>query len=194
MKKVTGSLAFALLVAIAAPAQAQTTKVAVINIQSAIVSTKDGQKAAAELDAKFSPRRKEVDGKQAELSQLRDQLQKGQNTLSDAAKNELYKTIDVKTKSLNREMEDAQADLEQDQQRLVQELGQKVMVVVDKYAKDNGFTLVLDVSSPQTPVLYASNTIDITKEIVDLYDKNSAAMAPSTVGQAPAKPAPGTAK
>jgi outer membrane protein len=68
------------------------------------------------------------------------------------------------------------------------------MVVVDKYAKDNGFTLVLDVSSPQTPVLYASNTIDITKEIVDLYDKNSAAMAPSTVGQAPAKPAPGTAK
>jgi outer membrane protein len=194
MKKVTGSLAFALLVAIAAPAQSQTTKVAVINIQSAIVSTKDGQKAAAELDAKFGPRRKEVDAKQAELSQLRDQLQKGQNTLSDAAKNELYKNIDLKTKSLNREMEDAQADLEQEQQRLVQELGQKIMVVVDKYAKDNGFTLVLDVSSPQTPVLYASNTIDITKEIVDLYDKNSAAMAPSTVGQVPAKPAPGTAK
>jgi outer membrane protein len=91
-------------------------------------------------------------------------------------------------------MEDAQADLEQDQQRLVQELGQKIMVVVDKYAKDNSFTLVLDVSSPQTPVLYASNTIDITKDIVDLYDKNSAAMAPSTVGQAPAKPAPGTSK
>jgi outer membrane protein len=187
MKKVTGSLALALMVAIAAPAQAQTGKFAVINIQSAIVSTKDGQKAAAELDTKFGPRRKQVDARKAEIDSLRDQLQKGQNTLSDAAKNEIYKNIDQKTKSLNRDMEDAQAELEQDQNRLIQDLSQKIMVVIDKYAKDNGYTLVLDVSSPQTPVLFASNTIDITKEIVDLYDKGSAAMAPVA-------PAPGSTK
>jgi outer membrane protein len=190
MKKVIGSLALALTVAIAAPAQAQTGKFAVINIQSAIVSTKDGQKAAADLTTKYDPRQKEVAARQAELAQLRDQLQKGQNTLSDGAKNELYKTIDQKSKSLNRDMEDAQAELQQDQDRLVQDLSQKIMVVINKYAQDNGFTLVLDVSSPQTPVLYASNTIDITKEIVDLYDKGSAAMAPA----APARPAPGVAK
>ena len=38
-------------------------------------------------------------------------------------------------------------------------------------------------SSPQTPVMYASPSIDITKEIIDLYDKNSAGMstpAPAT--------------
>ena len=187
MKKVTGSLAFALIVAIAAPAQAQTGKIAVINIQSAIVSTKDGQKAAAELETKFGPRRKQVDGRQAEVAGLREQLQKGQNTLSEAAKNELYRNIDQKTKALNRDMEDAQAELQQDQDRLIQDLSQKIMVVLDKYAKDNGFTLVLDVSSPQNPVLFASNTIDITKDIVDLYDKSSAAMAP-------AKPQPGSTK
>jgi outer membrane protein len=191
MKKVIGSLAFALMVAVAAPAQAQTGKYAVINFQSAIVSTKDGQKAAADLDAKYGPRRKQVDSRQAELAQRREQLQKGQNTLSDAAKNDLYKTIDLKTKSLNRDMEDAQADLEQDQNRIVQELGTKLMVVIDKYARDNGFTLVIDVSSAQTPVLYASNTIDITKDIVDLYDKGSAAMAPAPGA---AKPQPGTTK
>jgi outer membrane protein len=190
MKKVTGSLALVLMAAIAAPAQAQTGKFAVINIQSAIVSTKDGQQAAAELETKFGPRRKQVDARQAEVASLRDQLQKGQNTLSDTAKNELYKNIDQKTKALNRDMEDAQAELEQEQNKLLQDLSQKVMVVLDKYAKDNGYTLVLDVSSPQTPVLYASNTIDITKEIVDLYDKNSAAMAPA----APAKPQPGSTK
>jgi outer membrane protein len=56
------------------------------------------------------------------------------------------------------------------------------MQVIDKYAKDNGYTLVLDVSSQQTPVLYASNTIDITKDIIDLYDKNS----PPAASAAPA--------
>ena len=191
MKKVMGMLATAVLVAVAAPAQAQTGKVAVINVQSAIVSTKDGQKAAADLETKYGPRRKQVDARQSELSSLRDQLQKGQNTLSDAAKNELYKNIDQKTKALNRDMEDAQAELQQDQERLIADLSQKIQVVLDKYARDNGYALVLDVSSQQTPVVYASNTIDITKDIVDLYDKSSAAMAPST---APAKPAPATAK
>ena len=191
MKKVMGMLAAAVLVAVAAPAQAQTGKVAVINVQSAIVSTKDGQKAAADLETKYGPRRKQVDARQSELSSLRDQLQKGQNTLSDAAKNELYKNIDQKTKALNRDMEDAQAELQQDQERLIADLSQKIQVVLDKYARDNGYALVLDVSSQQTPVVYASNTIDITKDIVDLYDKSSAAMAPST---APARPAPATAK
>jgi len=202
MKKVTGSLAFALLVAMAAPAHAQT-KVAVINIQSAIVSTKDGQKAAAELDAKFGPRRKEVDAKQAELSQLRDQLQKGQNTLSDAAKNELYKTIDQKSKSLNRDMEDAQAEMDQEQQKLLQDLGQKMYALVSKYAQEHGYTMVLDVSNPQSPVFWASNTMDITKDIIDLYDKDASttSAAPSskppinTSAPAGARPvAPGTAK
>ena len=195
MKKVIGTLAVALFAAAGAPAQtpAPSTKIAVINMQAAIVGTKDGQKAAADLDAKFGPKRKAVDAQQAEINQLRDQLQKGQNTLSDAAKNEIYRNIDQKTKALNREMEDDQADLEQDQQRFINEIGQKLGVVINKYARDNGYSLVIDVSGQQSPVLFASNTIDITKQIIDLYDANAGAMAPSTLPAAP-KTQPGTTK
>ena len=53
------------------------------------------------------------------------------------------------------------------------------MQVIDKYAQQNGYAVVLDVSNPNTPVLYASNTVDITKDIVDLYDK-AAPSAPAT--------------
>jgi outer membrane protein len=170
--------------------QAQTTgKVGVINIQSALVTTKDGQKAAGELDAKSQPKRKTIEGKQNEINGLKDQLQKGQNALSDTAKNDLIRTIDAKTKSLNRDMEDAQAELDQDQQKVLQELGGRMMAVIDKYAKDNGYNLILDVSSPQTPVLFASNTIDITKDIIDLYDKNATGGAtPTSSGPAATKP------
>lgn len=160
-----------------APAAAPT-KVAVIQIQAALVSTKEGQKAAAELETKMGPRKKELDGKQAELKDLQDKLQRGGNTLSDSAKEDLTRNIDQKTKSFNRQVEDAQAELEAEQQKLLQQLGQKMMQVIDKYAQNNGFSIVLDVSNPNTPVLYASNTIDITKEVIDLYDK--------TIGSAPA--------
>ena len=171
-------------------AQAQQGKFAVINIQGAIISTKDGQKAAAELQQKTAPKKKELEQKQSEINSLQDQLNKGSNTLSDSAKNDLYKNIEFKKKSMQREVEDAQADLEADQQKLLQQLGQKILAVIEKYSRDNGITMVVDVSSPQTPVLYASPSIDITKEIIELYDKNaSSASAPAPAAPAPKAPA-----
>jgi outer membrane protein len=164
-------------------------KYAVINIQGALVTTRDGQKAAGELESKAGPRRKELEGKQNEINSLKEQLQKGSNTLSEQAKQELYRKIEARTTSLKRDVEDAEADWNQEQQKVLQQLGQKMMAVIDKYAKDNGYALILDVSSPQTPVLYASNTIDITKDIIDLYDKGSGAAAPAPGPPAAAKPA-----
>jgi outer membrane protein len=173
------------------PSGAQGTgKVGVINIQSAIVSTKDGQKAAGEIQSRFSPKKAELEKRQTEIGQLQDQLNRGRNTLSEEARQALVRQIDQKTKSLNRDTEDAQTELNQEEQKVMGELFGRVMAVVDKYAKDNGFVLVLDVSSQQTPVLYASNTIEITKDIVDLYDKNAPSSAPPLSSNAaqPAKP------
>ncbi|MGB6942310.1 MAG: OmpH family outer membrane protein [Bryobacteraceae bacterium] len=179
-------------------AQAQQGKFAVINIQGAIISTKDGQKAAAELNAKTAPKKRELEQKQNDINSLQDQLNKGSNTLSDSAKNDLYKSIESKKKSLQREVEDAQADLEADQQKLLQQLGQKILAVIEKYSRDNNITMVVDVSSPQTPVLYASPSVDITKEIIELYDKSTAsasapvptpAPGPKATPAAPRKPA-----
>ena len=173
------------------PASAPPTKVAVIQIQAALAATKEGQKAAADLEVKLSPRKKELDGKQAEIKDLQERLQRGGNTLSESAKEDLTRNIDTKTKSYNRELEDAQAELEQEQQKVVGVLGQKMMAVIDKYAQQNGFAIVLDVSSQNTPVLYASNTVDITKEVIDLYDKTvfTPTPAPATSGAAAARPA-----
>jgi len=188
----------------AAPAtMSAPTKVGVIQIQAALAATKEGQKAAAELETKLAPRKKELEGKQSEIKDLQDRLQKGGNTLSDSAKEDLTRNIDTKTKSYNRQLEDAQAELEQEQQKLVNVLGQKMMAVIDKFAQQNGFAIVLDVSNQNTPVLYASNTVDITKEVIDLYDKTvftatpaaarPAAPAASKPAAAPAAPKPAAA-
>jgi len=88
----------------AAPAAAPATmagpptKVGVIQIQAALAATKEGQKAAADLEVKLGPRKKELDGKQAEIKDLQEKLQRGGNTLSDSAKEDLTRNIDAKTK------------------------------------------------------------------------------------------------
>jgi outer membrane protein len=172
--------------------QAQS-KVAAINIQAAIIGTKDGQKAAAELQAKMQPKKRELEQRQSDINAMQDQLNKGQNTMSDAAKADLYKNIEAKKKTLQREVEDAQADLEADQNKLLQQLGQKVVAVVERYARDNGYTMVVDVGNPNTPVIYASPSVEITKEIIELYDKSTAATsapAPTTAAPKPPSAAP----
>ena len=176
-------------------AQAPSAKFGVINIQAALVSTKDGQKAAADFESKRSPKTKELEKKQSEIRTLQESLNRGGNAMSEAAKAELVRSIDTKTKSFNRELEDAQAEWQSDQDKILQDLGQKMMAVIDKYAKENGYSMILDVSNPNTPVLYASNTIDITKDIIDLYDKSAGTLAPvkPTTGAAtPGMTAPGT--
>jgi outer membrane protein len=183
------------LAVMGAPVGAQApapTKVGVIQIQSAIVSTKDGQAAAKDLEERFQPKRRELEKRQGEIRAEQERLQKGANTMPQAAKDELARKIDSLTKAFNRDAEDAQAELEQEQNKMLNELGQKMMVVIDKYAKDNGYAVILDVSNPQTPVLYASNTVDITKDIIDLYDKNTPATPPAGVKPMPAPVKPAT--
>jgi outer membrane protein len=169
---------------------AQTAqKIGVINIQQAIVETKDGQKARNDLQAKFGPTQKELQDKQTKLAALQDQYRKGQNTLSDEAKQKLARDIDGATTSLKRDTEDANAEVQEAERKVMDELGGKMMAVLNKYAADNGYVLVIDVSNPQTPVLFASNTIDITRDVIGLYDKNAGG-APATAAPKPATPAP----
>jgi outer membrane protein len=186
-----------LLLAIASGAGAQTapapTKVGVIDMQGAIMSTKEGQKAAAELQSRYDPRRKELEKKQAEIAALRDQFTKGSNTMSEEAKAKLTLDIDQKTKVFNRDTEDASADFQQDSDKLLNDLGQRFMAVVEKYVRDNGYSILLDGGSQQSAVIWATNSANITEEIVALYDKNTADLAPAAPKPAtPAKP-PATA-
>ena len=193
-KQILALSPFMLAAAMVAQVHAQTpNKVGVIQIQAAIAGTKDGQKAIADLDNRLAPKKKDLERKQAEIRDLQDKLQRGGTAMSEAAKQDLAKTIDQKTKVFNREMQDAQDEADAEQRKLIDELGQKLMQVIDKFAQANGYSVILDVSNPNTPVLYASNTIEITKEVVELYDKSASTLtAPKT--PAATKPAPPATK
>jgi outer membrane protein len=174
------------------------TKVAIIHIQQAIVSTKDGQKAQQDLGTRFGPKRTELDKKQSEMAALQDQLKKGAATMSDDAKNKMAKDIEKLNTELTRGGEDYDAEVQQEEGKLMNELGTKMMEVVGKYAAQNGFAMVLDVSNQQT-VLWFDPSTNITAECIKLYDQAhpgtgaAPAAAPKTAAPAAGTPRPGTA-
>ena len=173
------------LVVSCASAVAQT-KVAIISIQDAITRTQEGQRRIKELQDRNQPKSQELEALGNEVNELRNQLNKGQNTMSEDARRDLMRRIQQKERDQQRAVEDARGQFNQEQQQIFNDVGGKIMAVIDKHAKENGYSIVLDISAPQSPVLYAVNEVNITNDVIAAYDADGAA-APS--GEAAAKPA-----
>ncbi len=174
-----------------AMAQTPPAKIGTISIQQAIVGTKDGQKAVQQLQTKIEPKRKELEAKQAQIAQMEDQQRKSANTASADTLRKLGNDIEQNKTSLKRMAEDAEADSQMEQGKLLNDLGGRIMQVLDKYSRDNGFTIILDVSNQQTsPVLWVANGVDITADVIRLYDNSAPSTIAPTPAAAPAKPVP----
>ncbi|HEY6271375.1 MAG TPA: OmpH family outer membrane protein [Terriglobales bacterium] len=166
-----------------------STKIGIVNIQDAIVGTNEGKKEFDALQAKFSPKQTELKALNDEVDNLKKQFQAQQNALSDEERASRAKTIEAKQKTLQRSYDDAQTEFQQAEQEVVNRIGAKMLTVLEKYAKANGYSVVLDVSNPQTPVLWANQGTIITKELVDAYNTANPSAAPSAKSTGTTRPA-----
>jgi hypothetical protein len=63
--------------------------------------------------------------------------------------------------------------------------------VLNRYAEENNYATVLDSSAQNSPVLYASKNIDLTQDIIRLYDQAYPAKAAAPASKpAPVAPKP----
>ena len=205
-KTIFSLLLFCMMFGSVLPAQttgAPPTKLGVINLQAVIGNTKEGQKSRQQLQQTFSARQKDFQARSDELAKLNDQLKTGGALLSDERRNQLTSETAEKKRRLDRDIQDAQTDLNQQQQQVLGRMEQKLRPLIDKYAKDNNFMIIMDVGA-SSAVVFASSTIDITKDIIDLYDRANPATVSAPEPQAsptshtvpgqtaPPRPAPGT--
>jgi outer membrane protein len=174
---------------------AAPTKIGVISMQAAITGTAEGKQAGAELQSQFAPRQTELQNMQKQMEDDQNRLRTGQTTLSDEEQARLSREYAVLQRTLQRKSQEDQDDLNDAQQDLVNRIGRKMVDILDKYAKDGGYAVVLDSSSQQTPIIYEANQIDITQDIIRLYDQaypvKTSSAAPSS---RPATPRPATPK
>jgi outer membrane protein len=162
----------------ATPATAQPSKIAVIAFQIAVAQTNEGQRDFADLEKKFQPKQDHLKELSTEVDTLTKQLQAQGATLSDAQRNERASAIETKKKQLERDAEDAKSDFQQQMNDIYQGLASKVYDSMQAYAEKEGFTLVLDISEQQSPVLFATQSTNITKAVIDAYNVKSGVPAP----------------
>jgi Skp family chaperone for outer membrane proteins len=169
-------------------APAGPAKIAVIGFQEAVAQTNDFQRRFADLQKKYDPKRQELKALNDQIASLQKELQAQSATLSDADRATKAKLLDDKQKDMKRAGEDAQTDYQQDMQQTFAAVASKFAESLDAYAKEHGYSVVLDGGNQQLPVvIYANPAVDITKPVVEAYNVKSGIPAPEHTA------APGTA-
>ena len=177
-----------------AAAAAAPSKIAVINIRNAIVATAEGKQAQAQLQSQFAPKQNELQNLQKQIEDLQRRMTEGARTLSDDEKTKMQREGELLSRRLQRGNDDLNEELNAAQGELIDGIGRKMLEVLDRYSRENGFVAVLDTSAQGSPVVYASSTSDVTQEIVRLFDQAYPIKAGSAAPAAPKPAAPAPAK
>lgn len=193
----TAALAAACLFA-AAAASAQGTpaagssassKVGVIDVRTAIVGTAEGKQASAELQSQFASRQVELENLNKQVNDLRQRLQASQGKLSPDEEARLTQQGQRLTAQLERKQTEYQEDVNAAQGEVIDRIGRKLVDVLDRYARENGYVAIFDSSAQNSPILYKSTQIDVTQDIVRLYDQAYPVKAAAATAPAQPKPA-----
>ena len=136
--------------------------------------------------------------KRSQRNDLRQQITANNATWSDEQKAQAQARGQRLATQLDRKQQEMQTDVNDAQSEVVDRIGRKMMDVLDRYARESGFVAVFDSSAQASPIIYAANSIDVTQEIIRLYDQaypvkggaGAPAAKPAAAAPKPATPAP----
>lgn len=171
------------------PADTPSSRVGILNFRQAIFATAEGKQALAELQSQFTPRQTELENLNKEIEELRSRLRAGERTLSDEERGRLVRQGDQRSRLLQRKQSEMQEDANAAQEEIGERIGGRMFEIVRRYAQENAFSIIIDVSGQSASVLFASPQVDITQDIIRLFDQANPVKAASQP-PAPAQPRP----
>lgn len=134
---------------------------------------------ANKLNGEFDARQKKINDMSQKIKQLQDEISRLQGTPSVPANIQAkLDQLDQMKKDYQREGEDAQAAYQKRRVELFTPLQEDVGKALDAYAKAHGISLIIDGS--QVPILYAAESVDITKAFIIEYNSKNPATASVT--------------
>jgi outer membrane protein len=142
-------------------------KVAVINLQKAVLESDEIKKASTQLEAKFKPRQQELEKLQNEIQVIQQQLQSNAGKLNPQAEADLNAQGAKKQRDLQRKGEDLQADVDRERNEILGKSTQKMGDVVKKLAEEKGYDLVVDISN----TIYFKPALEITSDALAAFNK-----------------------
>jgi outer membrane protein len=145
-------------------------KIAVFDMQAAIKQTKDGQLAHKTLTEEFKRMQNRIKKGEYDLSQKVKAFEKKALLLSDKKRQEQQSEIQQLSFNIQKEMQKLQVDFQKKQIVETQPIVEKLQQKITQLSQQKGYDLILNKSSGQ--VLWTKETLDITQEVVRMYESS----------------------
>jgi len=170
----------------AAPAAAQdtspaTVKIGVLDLQGVMENSVQGKRFQAEMEKLTAEKQQEITSREQRIQDLQKELEAGANVLSDSAKREKQDEAERLIIDLRRFRDDAERELEGRYRRMLSDVEEKILPIITAFGEQNNYTMIL--ARMQSGLVYASRTVDVTPEIVRLFDEAVSAESGGTAGQ-----------
>jgi outer membrane protein len=162
-------------------------KVAVVDVQRAVLQTEDGLRAQATLKKVTDGRMQELQKRQADLQKQREDLEKQQKTLAKEVLQKRAEEWQKATMEFQAAAMEYDKELQKKQKELTDPIMEKVLGIVKRLAQQEGFDMVVD----RQAVPYFRSDLDLTDRCIQAYNVGG---TPAAAGKAPAPAkAPATA-
>src|SRR6202142_3494180 len=166
----------AVLVSFSGKTVAAQVKVAVVDVQRAVMQTEDGLRAQATLKKVFDSRQQEINKKQVEMQKQKEEIDKQSRVLSQQA---LQKKIDDWQKQmveLQGTFVEYNKELEKKQKELTDPIFERVIGAIKRVAGTDGYDLIVD----RATVAFSRSDLDLTDRVIQLANSlNGGAAAPA---------------
>lgn len=172
-----GVLAVALAGAVsAAPVRAQAAglRIAVVNYGVLLQESPQAKAAVASLRAQFAPKQRSLQAEATQLKAKEDTLKKNEATMTQDQRDQAELDLRERYQDLARKQSEIQDDVNTRRNELMSELQRTLVQVVQNYAKQQRYDLVL-----ADGVIYADQGLDITPAILSALKSQPARRAPA---------------
>lgn len=162
------AITFAALIALVAtmvPAQAQDSspKLAVIDVARVFAEMPERDDISDRLEAEFAEPMAQLQQLEQEFEALRERLERDQAIMTDEEKAAAQNELRQRAAGLQRGGEQLNQYMQQRESEERNVLLEKMFVVVDAYAEEQGFDLIMD----KGRMLYSAPALDISDAIIE---------------------------
>jgi outer membrane protein len=173
MKLLLGLLAGSAFLLLSPHARADG-KIAVVDVQHAVMQTEDGIRAQAELKKLFDKRQQDLDSSQVELQRAREDIEKQSRVLSREALAKRMEDWQRRMVQLQTVFVDYNKELQKKQGERTGPILKKMIGIISRIAKKNGYEVVIDKQAAP----YARADLDLTEQVVQLYNSGGEVAEP----------------
>jgi outer membrane protein len=178
----------AMLFAWSVYSQAQEFKIGFVDVMKLMDKSTKAKEQQQKLAQLVDKEKKDLEAKMKEMMDLKDQLEKQGPMLKEDTRNDMMKKLGLKEMEYKLQEREAQNKVQNEQRDLSAIFQKDVRKVISQLRGEKKLTLIFDAQA----LLSADDALDLTDEVVKLYD--ASALSPRPAPKPAATPAPAKPK